>query len=127
MDLRDTPSKRSTLRTRIGRVVTASLALAASVVALAGPAHAADSSTFNTPGNILIADQFNNRVVEVDPSTHQIVWSFGDGSSTAGPTSIVGTNDAERVGTMTLMSGTGAPAGAEPTCPNGCPDNRLIL
>lgn len=77
-------------------------------------------------GNVLIADQFNNRVIEVNRS-HQIVWSFGDGSSTAGPHSIVAPNDAQRVGSMTLMSGTGAPAGAEPTCPDGCGDNRVIL
>ena len=84
---------------------------------------------FNTPGNIVIADQFNNRVVEVDPNTQNIVWTFGDGSSTPGPTSIVGTNDAERVGEFTLIAGTGAPGGTEPTCPppNGCADNRVIL
>jgi hypothetical protein len=81
----------------------------------------------NTPGNIYIADQFNNRIVEVDPATHQVVWHFGDGSSVAGPTSIVAPNDAERVGNLTLISGTGAPAGTEPTCPNGCQDNRVIL
>jgi hypothetical protein len=84
---------------------------------------------FNTPGNIVIADQFNNRVVEVDPNTHNIVWTFGDGSSVPGPTSIAGTNDAERFGELTLIAGTGAPGGTEPTCPppNGCPDNRVIL
>jgi hypothetical protein len=68
-------------------------------------------------------------VIEVDPDTHKVLWTFGDGSSTPGPTSIVGTNDAERVGTFTLIAGTGAPGGTEPTCPppNGCPDNRVIL
>lgn len=76
--------------------------------------------------NILIADQFNNRVIEVNRA-HQIVWSFGDGSSTAGPHSIVAPNDAQRVGSLTLISGTGAPAGTEPTCPDGCGDNRVIL
>jgi outer membrane protein assembly factor BamB len=83
---------------------------------------------FNTRGDILIADQFNNRVVEVNRQ-HQVVWQFGDGSSVPGPHSIVGTNDAERVGGLTLISGTGTPAGADPSCanPNGCPDNRVIL
>jgi hypothetical protein len=76
--------------------------------------------------NVLIADQFNNRVIEVD-SHHKVVWSFGDGSSTAGPTSVVAPNDAERIGSYTLISGTGAPAGAEPTCPNGCQDNRVVI
>ena len=82
---------------------------------------------FNKPGNILIADQFNNRVIEVDPNSHAIVWQFGDGNSVAGPSSVVAPNDAERVGEWTLISGTGAPAGAEPNCPDGCPDNRVIL
>ena len=35
---------------------------------------------FNKPGNILISDQFNNRVVEIDPSTKDIAWSFGSGN-----------------------------------------------
>jgi hypothetical protein len=85
-------------------------------------------SGYNHPGNVLIADQFNNRVIEVN-SAHQIVWQFGDGSSKAGPNSVVGTNDAERVGGLTLISGTGTPPGADPSClkPNGCPDNRVML
>jgi hypothetical protein len=102
---------------------------------------AADVGQFNTKGHIVIADQFNNRVIEVDPVTHQVVWQFGDGSSTPGPHSIVGTNDAERFAEFTLISGTGipplsAPGGTPlPGCPvaaqqvgqPGCPDNRVIL
>jgi hypothetical protein len=82
--------------------------------------------------NILIADQFNNRVIEIDPNTHQVVWQFGNGSDKPGPASIVGVNDAERVGPYTLMAGTGIPA-SEPALPGcstpttGCPDNRVIL
>jgi len=76
--------------------------------------------------NILISDQFNNRVIEVD-SHHNVVWSYGDGSSVAGANSVVAPNDAERVGSLTLISGTGAPAGSEPTCASGCADNRVIL
>jgi hypothetical protein len=87
---------------------------------------------FNQPGNIVIADQFNNRVIEIDPATHKIPWQFGNGSSTPGPHSIVGTNDAERVGELTLISGTGIPPASPPLpgCPdpvNGCPDNRVLL
>ena len=88
-----------------------------------------DNSGFNRRGNMTIADQFNNRVIEIDPPSHKIVWSFG-GSSTAGPHTIVGTNDAERVGCFTLMAGTGVPPNNppfEPGCANGCPDNRVIL
>ena len=65
---------------------------------------------YNRKGNILIADQFNNRVLEVDPETNEIIWSFGDGSSTAGPTSVVAPNDIQRVGKLSLVAGTGAPA-----------------
>jgi outer membrane protein assembly factor BamB len=83
----------------------------------------------NDRGNILIADQFNNRVIEVDPQTHKIVWRFGNGSDQPGPDSVVGTNDAERFGSRTLISGTGTPPGL-PGCSNttsGCPDNRVII
>ena len=84
-------------------------------------------NSFNTPGNILIADQYNNRVVEVNPINHKVVWHFGDGSSVAGPHSVVGTNDAQRVGFLTLVAGTGVPPVAEPSCPSGCADNRVML
>lgn len=87
------------------------------------------ASEFNEHGNILIADQFNNRVIEIDPPSHRIVWQFGDGSNAPGPQSVVAPNDAERVGNLTLISGTGAPSGAEPGCgaSAGCPDNRVML
>jgi hypothetical protein len=83
---------------------------------------------FNHPGNILIADQFNNRVIEINPAG-TIVWHFGNGPTDVSANSIVGTNDAERVGGLTLMAGTGAPGGTEPLCPppNGCIDNRVML
>lgn len=77
-------------------------------------------------GNILVSDQFNNRVIEID-AHHNVVWSFGDGSSVAGPTSVVAPNDAQRVGSFTLIAGTGAPAGSEPSCTAGCNDSRVIL
>jgi len=101
-------------------------ATAADVIVSKGAEAASISLGFNTKGNVLIADQFNNRVIEVTPE-HRIVWSFGDGSSTAGPMSVVAPNDAERIGDFTLISGTGAPAGTEPTCEAGCLDNRVIL
>jgi hypothetical protein len=122
--------------------------LALSLVGLAAPAaasatgHATSSALtalspeFNRPGNILIADQFNNRVIEVDPAGH-IVWQFGKGPHDFSRHSIIGTNDAQRVGPFTLMAGTGDPpvsAGSSPPAgdlclnlTNGCPDNRVIL
>jgi hypothetical protein len=77
-------------------------------------------------GQVLIADQFNNRVVEVNQAG-DIVWHFGLGPQDVSAASIIGTNDAERVGDLTLMAGTGAPPGFEPACPNGCNDNRVLL
>jgi hypothetical protein len=98
-----------------------------SLVACCGLSAYAQGDRFNTPGNILISDQFNNRVIEVNPKNHKIVWHFGNGSSVAGPHSVVAVNDAQRVGPFTLIAGTGAPAGSEPTCPSGCADNRVML
>ena len=87
---------------------------------------ASPADPFNQPGNVLIADQFNNRVIEVDPQG-KIIWQFGDGASTPGAKSIVGPNDVERVGDKTLIAGTGAPAGSEASCTKDCLDNRVIL
>jgi hypothetical protein len=102
----------------------ASLAVASSLTALA------QQKDFNTPGNFLIADQFNNRVIEVD-GRGNIVWQFGLGPSDFSPASIIGVNDAQRVGNLTLMAGTGTPGGQPeaPNCtnPSGCPDNRVLL
>lgn len=84
---------------------------------------------FDQPGNLLITDQFNNRVIEVDPATKTIVWSFGSGDGTLcnpGPGSIIGSNDAERLSNgLTLMAGTGIPPGV--VTPAGCVDNRVIV
>lgn len=72
----------------------------------------AQESEFNSRHNTLIADQFNNRVIEAD-RTGKIVWQFGLGPTDFSPASIIGTNDAQRVGELTLMAGTGTP-GASP-------------
>ncbi len=84
------------------------------------------SRDFNRPGNVLISDQFNNRVIEIGPAGN-IIWSFGLGPNDVSASSIIGVNDAQRVGPLTLMAGTGAPSGSEPKCGAGCPDNRVIL
>jgi outer membrane protein assembly factor BamB len=89
----------------------------------------ASSSHFNKPGNILITDQFNNRVIEIDPQTKQIVWSFGSGNGklcNPGPGAIIGPNDAERLADgLTVMVGTGIPPGIPGT--KACIDNRVIV
>lgn len=84
------------------------------------------SVDFNQPGDILIADQFNNRVIEARPDG-TIVWQFGLGPNDFSPNSIIGCNDAQRVGPLTLMAGTGTPAGVDPIVPGGAVDNRVIL
>jgi len=81
---------------------------------------------FNEPGNVLIADQFNNRVIEVNPAG-TILWSFGLGPNDLSARSIIGCNDAQRVGPLTLMAGTGTPPGVIPQAPDGAVDNRVIL
>jgi hypothetical protein len=102
---------------------------AISVFALAGNVLAQGTTVgpgFNKPGHILISDQFNNRVIETD-AKGDIVWSFGLGPNDFSAHSIIGVNDAQRVGRFTLMAGTGTPAGVIPQAPNGAPDNRVIL
>lgn len=96
---------------------------AVSSTVLAGPVKPAK---FNHHGNILISDQFNNRVIEAD-NNGNIVWSWGLGPNDFSANSILGVNDAERVGNDTLMAGTGIPAGVDPNCPAGCADNRVVL
>ena len=90
----------------------------------------AQEGRFNSRDNTLIADQFNNRVIEVDRRGN-IVWHFGLGPADFSPASIIGVNDAQRVGPFTLMAGTGTPGGQPeaPNCTNsnGCPDNRVLL
>jgi uncharacterized protein (UPF0248 family) len=84
---------------------------------------------FNAPGNLLISDQFNNRIVEVAPDGH-IVWTFGSGNPklcNPGSGTIIGLNDAERLADgLTLTVGTGVPAGSA-SYPKGCNDNRVIV
>lgn len=104
------------------------LASMVGVMALASIASADNarlSREFNERGNITIADQFNNRVIEVDPSGN-IVWSFGRGPNDFSAKSIIGCNDAQRVGNYTLMAGTGTPAGVIPQAPNGVADTAPI-
>ena len=115
-----TPVRR--LQGAIGAVLAATGVLLGANTA---PAQAI-SPRFNRPGNILIADQFNNRVIEIDQAGH-ILWSFGRGPNDFSAKSIIGVNDAQRVGPFTLMAGTGTPPGVIPQAPNGAPDNRVLV
>jgi outer membrane protein assembly factor BamB len=57
------------------------------------------------------------------------VWQFGSGPGNLTAAAIIGTNDAERVNDLTLMSGTGIPPAPASTthCKKGCTDNRVLL
>jgi hypothetical protein len=105
----------------------ARLVLAAfSLSIVTAPAQAAISKYFNQPGNVLVSDQFNNRVIEITPAG-DIVWEFGLGPNDVSSASTIAVNDAQRVGRRTLISATGAPPGSEPLCPAGCNDSRVLL
>ena len=108
------------LRLAAGALISGAIVFAA----LPASAGMVSSSKFNHPGNILISDQFNNRVIEADKNGN-IVWSWGLGPMDFSANSILGVNDAERVGQDTLMAGTGIPAGVDPNCPAGCADSRV--
>jgi hypothetical protein len=84
------------------------------------------SPEFNQAGNVLIADQWNNRVIETTPSG-RIVWSFGLGPLDFSTNSPISVNDAERVGDYTLMANPGDAPGVIPQTPNGSVDNRVLL
>ncbi|GLQ49917.1 hypothetical protein ACFFJT_00975 [Dyella flava] len=104
-------------------------ALALAIAGIVSGALYARAAVAQDSGPMLISDQFNNRVIEVDPATHKVLWQFGNGSDIPGPHSVVGVNDAERFGSLTLISGTGTPPGL-PGCSNtvnGCPDNRVFI
>src|SRR5258708_3406992 len=107
--------------------IAASVFIGSALLLSANFAIAQNPGTFNQSGNIIITDQFNNRVIEIDPAGN-IVWQFGNGPGDTSANAIVGTNDAERVGDLTLMSGTGIPPGGTPNCKkSGCVDNRVLL
>jgi hypothetical protein len=110
-------------------IFCAALTATTLLTAFDGVAAAKGSETgshFNRPGNVLISDQFNNRVIEISPAGN-IVWSFGLGPNDFSARSPIGVNDAQRVGPLTLMAGTGTPPGVVPQAPDGAADNRVML
>src|SRR5260370_5626762 len=112
--------------TRFGSIA-ASVFIGSALLLSANFAIAQNPGTFNQSGNILITDQFNNRVIEIDPAGN-IVWQFGNGPGDTSANAIVATNYAERVGDLTLMSGTGIPPGGTTNChKSGYVDNRVLL
>jgi hypothetical protein len=103
-------------------VVAFLLSLSSAGVSASGMQGMHSIDRFNMPGNVLITDQFNNRVIEINPFDNHIVWSFGsndpnDNTPIAGH--IIAPNWAERLaGGLTIIAGTGTSA---------VPDNRVIV
>jgi len=116
----------------IGRRQTVALALAVVSAALLTVVAVAAAQTvkvagFNKASDILISDQYNNRVIELN-KVGTIVWQFGTGSQTPGPDAVVGVNDAQRIpGGRTLIAGTGVPAGTSGYPAGGVADNRVFI
>jgi outer membrane protein assembly factor BamB len=104
----------------VKHAVTCAAALLGAVLSQCRPA-LASGPHFNQPGNLLISDQFNNRVIEVTPKG-DIAWSFGTGGPSqcaAGPGTVIAPNDVERLAKgWTLIAGTGTAS---------CPDNRVLI
>src|SRR5260370_7354648 len=92
---------------RLGLIAAA--ILTGSAILLSVAVSKGQSSKFNRPGNILITDQFNNRVIEIDPSGN-IVWQSGSGPGNLTPSAIIRTNDAQRVNYPPLLSATHIPS-----------------
>jgi hypothetical protein len=84
------------------------------------------SSNFNQINNVLIADQWNNRVIETTPSG-DIIWSYGLGPHDFSANSPISVNDAERDGDYTLMANPGDAPGVIPETPNGSVDSRVLM
>ncbi len=112
----------------IGGGLPGAVALAPSAESLPSvpPGNIQVSPEFNRAGNILIADQWNNRAIEISPSG-RIVWSFGLGPLDFSANSPISVNDVERVGDYTLMANPGDTPGVIPQAPNGSVDNRVLL
>src|SRR5258708_31787574 len=72
--------RRASVRWRLGAAVTAAALISGSAAAATAAASAAPRPDrqlgFNQRGDVLIADQFNNRVIEVNRH-HRVVWRFG--------------------------------------------------
>lgn len=81
---------------------------------------------FNEEGNLLISDQYNNRVIEIDPRG-EIVWSWGLGPLDFTHNSAVGVRSAERVDKLTLIACAGVLPGVTLEAKAGVLDNRVLL
>ena len=99
------------------------LVLIGGLVAWVPVAHAGGGPRFNKKGNLLIVDQYNDRVIEMDTNTQTIVWEYKESVNRSVTTPIIGPRDAERVKGLTLIVCGGLSSNV---CTTNCSDNRVI-
>ena len=81
---------------------------------------------YNVRGNVTIVDRYNNRVLEIDPTTRTIVWDYEVTITKTETNWLVGPQDAERLGGKTLIVAGGLPPGVSTNYPDGYVDNRVF-
>ena len=74
---------------------------------------------FDEKGNLLIVDRYNNRIIEVDPVTTNIVWQYEVSVSKTATNWLAGPLDAERFKGRTLIVAGYLPAGVSTNYPDG--------
>ena len=107
-------------RTRTLGVLLTSLLL--TVVAV----HAKSKPRYDARGNVIIVDQYNNRVLEIEPITRMVVWDYEVSATKSETNWLVGPRDAERFAGRTLIVAGGLPAGISTNYPDGYVDNRVF-
>jgi len=100
--------------------------LLSALVVATWPAVAGSKAKYNRKGNWLIADRYNNRVVEIDPVTGTVAWEYTASIKKGSTNWVVGPCDAERVGGRTLVVAAGLPPGVSEDYPDGFVDNRVL-
>ena len=93
---------------------------------LTAVAQAASKPHYNARGNLLIVDSDNDRVIEIDATTHTIVWQYQRSVSRTVTNWVVGPSDAERFHGQTLITARGVLPGMDPRYPDGYVDSRVF-
>lgn len=88
--------------------------------------YSASKPRYDTRGNLIIVDQYNNRVLEMEPVTGTIVWEYDASVRRSETNWLVGPRDAERFKGRTLIVAGGLPAGVSTNYPDGYVDNRVF-
>lgn len=88
--------------------------------------YSASKPRFDVRGNLIIVDQYNNRVLEMEPVTGTIVWEYNVSAYKSETNWLVGPRDAERFKGKTLIVAGGLPAGVSSNYPDGYVDNRVF-